>query len=74
MAYYIAYLDNYPHELEITKFANKDQVIRYLLAGHNSELYTDLHDTITSLKYEASKLLGISLADLKKVPVCMCQW
>ena len=60
MVYYIAYIADGPNHVEFTKFNNKDEVIEFLILGHNSENWTGLCRTLKECKKEAAELLKAS--------------
>ena len=61
MAYYLAYLDSYPYEVVISKYANKDDLIAGLMDGINPDLYGSIHKTLAECKQEAAMLLDTTI-------------
>jgi len=57
MTYYMAYLADGIEYVRYHKMKNKDEVIDFLIAGHNSENWTTLCKSLKECKAEVQRIL-----------------
>ncbi len=61
MAYYMAYIGSGIEYVTYNKMMNKDEVIYFLLLGHNPENYTTLCYSMKDCKQEVRYMLGLDI-------------
>ena len=59
--YYMAYVGDGIEYVTYHKMKNKDEVIHYLLMGHNPDNYTDLCGSMKECKKQVRYMLGLDI-------------